>query len=262
MLFLTYKMYRRGWKAPTWICALLGVIAILGTQGWVQGFIKTHILTLGYEYGEQLNKFHETVGKIEDTVRKHQTRLDEHQTDIERQQGVATGLVYRLLQQQRSISKQQSTLNRQQEILSTAGKAVAQTATDISDQQRRLNSVETLVDNIYTRTRIDVMRGTDSNRVCYAVRGSNAVFGVFLLKDVPIANSIQGYFDNLPLKPGIIAFGNVATTVLVGKQSEWEGHEYSFSYVADPRRTNRISRIETRDGVAFADGAALPLPRE
>lgn len=262
LLFLTYKMYGRGWKTPTWVCALLGVIAILGTQGWVQGFIKTHILSLGYEYGEQLGKFHSTVERIENTVNKHQARLDQQQKELALQQVAVTNMLGRLLVQSATLTEQQRRQEDQHVQLAGANKQLTETAKRLSDQQERLSSVEILVNNIYTRTRIDKIQGSESNRVCYAVRGSNAVFGVFLLKEVPIANSIQGYFGNNPLKPGIQAFKNAAVTVLVGKQSDWDNQEFNFSYVADPTQSNVYSRVEVREGAAFIDGLKLPLPRE
>ena len=268
-LVLTIQMYRKEWKAPTWICAILTLLALLGTQEWVQGFFKTGVLGLGVKYGEQLNSFQTTVGQIEETVQSHQRTLDLHQNDIDAQQAQVKQdqanvrkLQDQIVKQQTTLAAQQADTRTQQAEISKTSKQLSEALLTLSEQQKRLGDMETLIDNIYTRTRTDRFSSANSNRFCFAVRASNALWGVFLMSAAPVPNSIQGYYGNMPLKPGMISVANVVAAILTGKESDWTGDGFIFSYVADPRNTNLLTNITQKDGEAYCDGVRLPFPKE
>ena len=268
-LFLTVQMYRKEWKAPTWICAILTLLALLGTQEWVQGFFKTGVLGLGVKYGEQLNSFQATVGQIEETVQSHQRTLSLHQKDIDAQQAQVKQdqanvckLQDQIVKQQTMLTAQQADTRTQQAEISKTSKQLSETLLTLSEQQKKLGDMGTLIDNIYTRTRNDRFSSVNSNRFCFGVRGSNALWGVFLMSAAPVPNSVQGYYGNMTLKPGIFTIDNIVAIVLTGKESDWTQEDFIFSYVANPKNTNLITNITQKDGEAYCDGVRLPLPKE
>ena len=270
LLFLAYKMQRRNWKSPTWICALLGIFALICTQDWVQGFFKTHILSLGYEYGEKLNAFQGTVENIEGTINKHQERLDEHQKDIESQQAQlkAAHEDVRAMQdnarrQQAVLTTQQEKTEQQQAQIGDANRTLMAAQAALVEQQQRLGNAETLINSIFTRSRVDRFVSSETNRFCFLKKGDDAVWAVFLLKEVPIAGTLQGYYGNSAMKPPIMALGrNVVPVVFKGKEADWCKEEFYFTYLSDPRNTQVFKTIHKTNDSVYTDGVLVPLPKD
>ena len=266
LLYLTYKMYRKDWKAPTWICALLGILALLGTQGWVQGFFKTGILSLGYEYGDRLNNYQETVGKIETTVRRHQGVLDrqqgeitEQQTGIKTAQGRITEQQQLMSEQQSKITDQQTALDRQRQELQSAQKDIIDVQGDIRKQQERLADVENLVVDIFSRTRSEVFRPEQTNAVMFITKQDGAHIALFRLAAPPFQSSVEGMYGQTPLlRTSFRVYGNILATVWKAEVSSYSNETYTITYVINPKEKQTFKAITMKEGQVFLDSLRLP----
>lgn len=262
LLGLTYKMYRKEWQHPTWICALLGIVCLLSTQGWVRGFFQTGILTLGYEYGDRLNSFQETVSAIEGTLRRHQSSIDNHQVELGTQQNELLNNQSTMNELISSVQKQQEYITSQQADLDDQGIILAKTALDLDENQKRLGDIEALVENIYNRTRSEKISSGTIDKMLYAYRSTNAIYALFLLSEVPVKGSVQAYFNNNPVKPGFPVNKNLVSFVLSGTSNQWTSTDFFFTYVVDPRQTTPFMKLDNIIGDVYVDGQLYDLPKE
>lgn len=259
LLYLTYRMYKRNWKAPTWICAVLGILAIVAAQPWVQGFLKTNLLTLGFEYGERLNDYQNTVSRIDEIVRKHQDRLDEHQTDIDKQHRQLKTVHDELLLQ-----------------VTTAEAAISNATASLAKQQKDLSDVQYLVRNLFSRAETETFTHTDSNRMFIVenppsnINARAVIF--FQLKKVPIKQSLRLQFHlfSQPFGSYMIA-NNIVYFRWGDAPATAREHPFYVDYVADPSPSNNIIVINgikvSKDEVSITttntgDLEQLAFPRE
>ena len=270
LLYLTYRMYKKEWKAPTWICALLGVLAILSTQGWVQGFFKTGVLTMGYEYGERLNKFQDTVGNIEKTLQSHQDKLDTHQRDIDTQHTTLSETQSKVLTSQKELSSQQASLAeahadiaKAKAEITAAQKDVVQARTDLADQERQLADISVLTKSLFTQMRNDTFKYKGDDRVTVGQKEDGGIRVFYTLAECPIPETIRIQHGTETLRPG--TYKQVKNNVIfcqwvTGSEKTIMDETSYVSYVADPTKSNQTSVVSVdKDGTIFIDGAPYPL---
>lgn len=256
LLFLTYKMYRKEWKSPTWICALLGIVALLGTQEWVQGFFKTGVLTIGYEYGERLNKFQETVGKIELTLQSHQNKLDNHQLEIDQQQQELRNIQEdvkdaqgELKTQQNEVSSAQADVKHAQQQIELAQEAVEQTRSALNEQQKDLTDVQYLVRNLFSKTESELFWHKDTNKMFIVApppekMGCEAIV-VFELSQVPIKQSVRMQYHVYTQPPRSFQVSKNIIMLRWGDNVEkLRKKPFYITYVADHRRSHEVVNLE------------------
>lgn len=273
LLILSHKMYKKDWKMPTCFFAFLGVLALFGTQEWIQGFYKTGILNLLIEYGDRLNKFQDTVGRVEENVKQHQNALAHHQQELFVQQCALSNALSkiavqqnRLVIQQDCVEKHQSSLATQHEQLRSMQTVLSDNQKDISEQQEKIKSVEFLVQNLFSRTRYESYATTDTNRFVHLNRANNTVCWLFFkLNSPPIPNSVQGSFvdgngrGNAPLLPGFTILGNVVGVVFATPWENVKNAKFHITFVEDPKGVELYKTMEVKDEQLLLDGKVFPI---
>lgn len=235
-------------------CLILATIFLLTDPSSFQGFLKTGIIA-------RLNAFGRRIDGIQDALVTQQSELEASQNDLRVQQTELSNTQARvenhqgqLNEQQEKIAKQQKDLEQQQLILETNQVELATTQETIRKQQERLANVETLVTDIYSRTRIETFRAIDTNAICFIEKTDGGLVAVMKLSHCPIRESIQGMYGNTPLRPtSYKLLDNVLATVWKAGSS-FTDDVYTVTYVIDPRNTNHCSRLEVRNSNVFLDG--------
>lgn len=236
-------------------------------------------------------------------------------------QGKLDGQQSKLGDLRASLSAQQSTLESQQSLLVSNENAVqaqitifqtqmAQTRQDITnqlqsaeqlngklsiaetnleDQQKKIGSVESLVQNLYSRTAVELFPLSDSSRVVIQDLKPNTTRIFFLLKDPAVGNSVQGLVQGFgptestsPLKmPGQLVksvfqlvgvsdnyivnttipltrlgnTNNVAITYFICKRDAIpKGCVFELQYVRDISLTNSFKKVEVKNDKVLFDG--------
>lgn len=265
--FLIIAIYglRKKWKGWFITCCLLASICMfLISLDWVQGFVQTQaftsLLRASKQYGEKLNEFQKTTGEMKVQLRQHQDEIDAQQKRLQLQQDHVSKAQGKIKTQQISLDAQhqkiiiqQKSLDSQERELTETQNRLAQTQESIQQQQEHIEDVEFLVRNLFDKTKIEILQASDTNRVAYVSHGDKDIRILFLLEEVPIRNSVHGYFNNSPMKPPIPISRNVAFPIFEAKWDRCKNMEFRFSYVPDPKARGKVSKMEVKDDRLFLD---------
>jgi hypothetical protein len=193
-------------------------------------------------------------------LRQHQDEIYTQQKRLHLQQDQVSKAQEKIKIQQKSIDVQHQKIIIQQESLDSQERELAgiqnrlvQAQERVQQQQKHIEDVEFLVRNLFEKTKIEILRASDTNRVAYVSHGDKAIRILFLLEEVPIRNSVHGYFDNSPMKPPIPTSRNVAFPIFEAKWDDCKNKEFRFSYVPDPKARGKFSKMEVKDDRLFLD---------
>ena len=253
-LFLSYRMYIKGWKVSTSLCVIVGVVTILGAQDWVQGFLKTEVVQLLYSYSAKINSYHKTVGELEVKVREHQNKLDVHQRELDEQQkriiltqGIISNQQSSMAHQANLIIQQELTIKTQTIEVLKAQRDVVETGCKVSEQQRQIDNVDYLVKNLFNNTITEEIQGADTNRILIISHGEGACIIGIKLKYSALPKSVHGVYNSMSFMPSPAQFRNIITAIGVGKKEQWNTGRYYFTYVVDTRETNLVENMLTSE---------------
>ncbi len=263
-------MVRKWWEAGyCFTLMLLAAGLFFSSQDWMQGFIKhealSFLLSVSEKAGQKLDEFQKTTTTVQDQVNQHHGELRKHQAEITGMQSRLATAQNNVEAQEKAIGEQQSLIKSQQIVVSEQQDKLRDTQSSLqaaqeklAEQQRQLADIEVLLRNIYSRTRTEMIRGSDSNRVFYASSTDTACWVFFSLGDVPIHQSVQGYFGNSPMKPGSLSQkGNVVFTVFRSDTNSLKGEEFTFSYLVDVPNSAGRADVTLSNGVPYIGGESF-----
>ncbi|MCF7863821.1 MAG: hypothetical protein K9L89_03420 [Kiritimatiellales bacterium] len=240
-------------------CFGLSAIFLLTDPTSFQGFLKTGIIAKLNSLGRTVDRIQDTLVEQQESLKDHQAEIKSHQQELSEQQIRIASAQSTIQTQQLQVLDQQTKLDSQETQLRNMQMDLIGTQERISKQQSQIEDVEFLVQNFFSKTRTEQFRASDTNRFVHVKHGNGAFFLCFLLEEPAVINSINGYYDNIPMKPIRSNFSNVMYTIMIGKWNEIKELEYNIRYVADTRDIQKYSKMEVIDGKIYLDGKLLLL---
>lgn len=252
---LAYKYFRKEKHPTCWLLVLLGTFILLCSFPWFQGFVKvwidSKINSKLVSLGEQVNQVQATTGEMHGQLAKHQTEIDKHQKELDDVQS-------NIKNAQSEVSKQQTNIAGQYRQIVAVQNELATSQTNLNTQAKKIEDVEFLVNNLFSKTVTKTFSATDTNHV--VVFSSESVTRLFLkLSNVPIKNSIQGIFKSsefgqAPFIPDSWwQYKNIIEANMTGSWERWKNAEFTIQYVTDTRATNMVNNMEIRGNEIWFD---------
>jgi hypothetical protein len=226
-------------KYPTSTVAFLtaGFFFLCGIP-WFQGFVKTWVIS-------NVNAKLQTIGDQVNTVQKStsdmQSRLDDHQKKID-------GHQQELDEIQKDIRGQQSTNATQMQSILALTSAAQSAQSNLEEQEKKLEDVQFLVNNFFSKVEHEMIDGSDTNKVFIARDWGVDKQIALILRHAAIPNSIHGTFEgghylgqnalkaigssNSVLNLVFCNFHNPDLTNMI----------FDLEYVNDDRQTNLFNR--------------------
>jgi hypothetical protein len=249
-LFITKDKLTQGF-----ITLLISVfIFALGTSG-VQQLLRTSLVSKVQssliDYATKLDSFQSNVFIMQDELGHQQKRIDGNQKELTLQQDS-------LRANEASISNRMYEVSMMQKQLETAQKCLA-------DQQKKIENVEYLVNNLFSKTVFEINASTNSNQVIVSA-GTNGWWNCYVkLKNTPIPQSIQ-----LSVSYRGVAVSNFGTipqsrnVLYIPLPPSWELNAtniqdivFRTQYIKDTRYTNVFSEFKLQGTNIIANGEVL-----
>jgi len=243
-------------KYPTGLyIATVGALILLCSLPWFQGFAKTWIIS-------NVNSKLEVLGRQVDTVQasttemhgqlaKHQTKIDEHQKELDDVQ-------VKIRNAQSDVTNQQANITQQYQQISTMQGGLTLAQTKINTQEKKIEGVEFLVDNLFSKTVVEDIPASDVSRVLRLYQSNDVCTVAIKLQFAPVHKSLQVTI-NERLQQQVngltVPYKNI---VLLGlHRFNITNTSFSIKYVQDTRETNLVNSVECRDNNVFADGVLI-----
>jgi hypothetical protein len=212
--------------------AFFGVIACLASQSWFQGVFKTQIISV-----------------ISSTLKKYGEKLDDFQKTT--------------ADMQTELAKQQAETQKAQRELSEAQRS-------LQIQQKKIESVELLVENLFSRTCFETISGSDTQRVVIQPLDGDRKRLFLKLEHVPLKKTIQCLSGGNPflVNSGMLQLSpmqhhrNVAYYGEITGDGNLRTLTFAVQYVKDVQNTNLVKSIELRDKEVFLDGTKVDLDKD
>jgi hypothetical protein len=226
---------------------------------WFQGLAKTWLQSEMYAklttLGQQVNGIQETTGKMQTELSEHQTQIDAHQKELDQQQT-------KIRDAQASVSAQQGYLTNQFLQFSNLQNQLASAQTTILTQQKKIDDVQYLVDNLFSKITYETFSSADTNHFITKQISNGLWYTCLKLKYAPLSGSIQASITDpshiwsmVPKSLGgpLMTRKNIFFHGLVG---DWNINNvvYNLQYVRDDRETNLSQKVEYRGNAIFVDG--------
>lgn len=261
LFFLAWKFFGQEKYPTSTMLAVIGAALLLCSFPWFQGFVKTWLT--GYvnsklaDLGNQVNAVQETTTRMQTELSRHQVQIDDHQNELNFVQA-------RIRTNQVEIVESQQSITNQYQDLFGLQRRIASTQTNLDQQQKKIEDVEFLVENLYSKMEFESFSATDTNHV-FVIWSTNGVAKLLLKLDhIPIPGSIQGSVDSggginrvqsfkQPVKPQ----KNLLYQPLY--DYDLKTTSFSFQYVKDTRETNVIvlRKIQLVDKYLFVNDEFL-----
>ena len=261
-IFLFYFAYRffEKEKFPTSsMFALIGVFILVCSFPWFQGFVKTWVIS---DVNSKLTSLGQQVNDVQASTSEMQKQLGYHQSEIEKSQRELNDVQTKIRNAQLDVAKQQTNITEQYYQISTVQAGLASAQTNIDLQEQKIEDVQFLVDNLFSKTAYENFPASDTNHVISFTLKDGSIRQAIKLQYVLIPESLQVIVtssgvpqtENQLIKP----YKNVFFNELHGY--DINNTSYSIKYVKDARTTNLVESVELRDGVFYLDGIAFPFP--
>lgn len=234
-------------KYPTsTLFGLVGAFFILCSFPWFQGFAKTWIVSNVNSklkaLGDQIDDVQKTTGEMHGELSKHQKQIDEHQEELDTVQG-------KIRKTQSEVADSQIDITNQYFRLSSIQQDIGIAQTNLDAQQKKIEDVEFLVNNLYSKTESETISGNDTNRVFLLKDWGDVKRFGFLLKHAAIPKSIHGIMSGgslmgqTPLLAITANHVNFFVTSFTG--IDVKNTTFEFQYVRDTRETNSVRSFLT-----------------
>lgn len=243
LFYFAYRLFEKDHVGKSSTFALIGVVILFCSFPWFQGFVKSWISARMdarlAALGQQVNDVQSTTTAMQRELSEHQVRIDEHQKQLDEAQG-------KFLKNQDEFSKQQSDLKNQFQQMINLQTNLNVAQSNILNQEEQIQDVQYLVNNLFSKTVVENLSGSDTNNVLVINRTNGLPMVFFRLKHVPIVSSVHcvvsGSGQQFPLKPFRGTTQNLLGTF-------WEGSDprvnnFTFEYVGNSRETNLMGNTE------------------
>lgn len=262
LLVLTFKLVHKEKYSFALIVFITAIGAFLLSATWFQGLMKTGVIgavtsTLKI-YGDRLDGFQNTITTMGNELADHQSKIDEQQKLLGDQEA-------KIQDAQTNIALQQQNITNQYYTISSVQGDLAAAQTNLDTQAAKIQDVEFLVDNLFSKTVFENISGDDTNKAVAItnVDGREMVF--IKLEHIPIQESIQitvndyaGVVD-IPMEleqREFVTYKNLIYAGLYGYNVQKAA--FYIKYVQDTRQTNIINTIVWQNGWLYGDGKMLP----
>jgi len=243
LFYYSYRLLEKDHLGKSSTFALLGVVILFCSFPWFQGFVKSWISARIdarlAALGQQVNDVQSTTTAMQKELSEHQVKIDEHQKQLDDAQS-------KFLKSQDEIARQQTGLSNQLQRTSILQASLDSVQTNVLNQEDQIQDVQFLVNNLYSKTVVENISGSDTNNVFVINRTNGPPLVFFRLKHIPIANSVRGIASasggQFPLMP----FSGNTQNMLV---TYWNGPDpranaYNFEYVNNSKDTNLMGDAE------------------
>lgn len=261
LLVLTFKLVHKE-KFPFALFVFISALAsFLLSATFFQGLMKTGVISTVVStlklYGNRLDDFQTTITNMGNELSKHQTQIETQQMALANQE-------IKIQTAQTNITSQQENIANQYQQISSVQSDLAIAQTNLNVQAVKIQNVEFLVDNLFSKMVFEDISASDTNRFAsiHQTNGTDVVF--FLLKNAPIPGSFQGTIKgggglNIPqtMENPVQTTKNFLLWHLSG--FDLKQTSFSFQYVKDTRETNLFQKLEVRDNIIFLDGKPIGL---
>jgi hypothetical protein len=255
LLVLTFKLVHKEKYSFAFFVFVVAVASFLLTATWFQGLMKTGVISTVVStlklYGNRLDDFQTTITGMGDELSKHQTQIGV-------QQKVLADQETKIQNSQTNIAFQQENIASQYQQISTVQSELATAQTNLNLQAIKIQDVEYLVDNLFSKMVFENISASDTNQVAFINITNERDEAFIKLQYVPIEGSIQLFVSpgegmNIPTRVPVAvgAYKNILLQGLV----KFDKNKASFSilYVKDTREKNLYQKIEVRDDNCFID---------
>jgi hypothetical protein len=258
--------------AYAFVIFLISVLTCFCGLSGVQALLKTHLLWQVTDslkaYSEKIDKFQNTVAEMHQSLSQQQSELTSNQftmlsdlnavqTKIAKQQDELTTIQTKIRNAESNVVSQQADITNQFHRISTVQSELTAAQTNVNAQAARLDDLDSLVSSLFSKTEVEKLTGTDTNRVVIIhLAGSERVF--FKMQFAPVPYTVEGIsmgggtFEPAPLLPSSLSqFENILIVSFSGINVETATFE--FRYIKDIRQTNLVHTIalQTTNIVSF-----------
>jgi hypothetical protein len=257
-LWLAYRNFEKGKQAASVVFGVIGALFLVSGLPWFQGVAKTwmvgNINTRMEALKEEVAKAQATAGELRAQLADHQKQIAAHQQELESARIGLEETHGRVA----DITNQFSRLETMESGLKTA-------QTNVDLQQRKIQDVEYLVDNLFSKLVIEEIRGSDTDRVVQVSHTNDAYRVAIILQHVPIERSIQLEYVNglgLPIPqtftPQKEVYKNIVFMCL--HKANPETDLFTVRYYQDTRNPELARLIKASDGAVAVDGMYVDFP--
>jgi hypothetical protein len=159
---------------------------------------------------------------------------------------------------QTNIASQQENITHQYQEISAVQNNLATAQTNLNTQAAKIQDVEFLVDNLYSKMVFENFSVSDTNHAL-SMHLTNDIYEVVVkLQNVPIPRSIQGTIipgDGFNIPQSMVNPIESTKNLLFDQLHGYDLNKtsFSFQYVKDSRETNLIQNVEVRENQIFID---------
>jgi hypothetical protein len=214
------------------------------------GVISTVVSTLKL-YGNRLDDFQTTITGMGNELSNHQSQIVIQQRALADQEG-------KIQSAQTNVASQQENITNQYRQISSVQSDLAIAQTNLNVQAAKIQNVEFLVDNLFSKMVFAHFSTSDTNQVATVNITNDADQVIVKLTSAPIPGSIQTY-----IRPGgpFDIPQNIQTPLVVYKnvimyrvyKYDMKTTLFSIQYVIDTRETNLFQTIVVRGKQCFVD---------
>jgi seryl-tRNA synthetase len=263
-LVLAYRLVHKEKYAAFWYVCLMAAASFLCGQPWFQGLAKTWIIS---NVNSKLQAIGSQIDEVQKTTQQMQEQLSSHQKQITQSQKELEAVQTQIRNTQLKVMGSQADITNQYHELFALQRQLAITQTNLDSQEKKLEDVEYLVSNIFSKTANETIHGEDTNRICILNNWGSIKRIAFLLEHAAVPNSISGILWSpgtlvqIPILPIRTSNHNLILSSF-DNLDNLKGAEFHFQYVADTRDTNLIRNVSlegTNAVILFKDGTRLQV---
>ncbi len=133
---------------------------------------------------------------------------------------------------------------------------VASAQTNLDSQQKKIETVEFLVDSLFSKMTFETILGSDTNRVFIHHEADGNLQAYFVLHSAPIRGSLQATARDQFSTPFTYPIGLIRNIAVQRFGAGWklDTGTFTFQYVRDTRETNLFQRAGFEEHNLFIDG--------
>ncbi len=151
-------------------------------QGWAKAYFASNLRAKLAALGEQVNTVQAATTEMQGQLDIHQKQINEHQTELNSVQSKIRKTQSEVMESQNEITNQYDRLSAMQEVVSVA-------QTNLEVQQKKIEDVEYLASNLFSKTVKENMNISNTNRVIFLKDFGDAKRFGFLLSHAAIPAS-------------------------------------------------------------------------
>ena len=242
---------------------ILSALFFFCSLSGVQSLLKTGMLWTVSErltkYGEKIDSFQLAMADMRNQLSDQQGQILTNQNKIELAQLAIANQQTSVNAQQIAIGEQEASVTNQYQKIFTLQSQLAVAQTNLSSQAAKIQGVEFLVENLFSKMVFENIPASDTNRIAFVSVTNDRAQVLIKLQHTPISGSLQIFVtseDSLNSLQRVRVAPTTYKNILFQDLYKYDATRTAFSiqYVRDTRVTDVFQTIEVKGRQCFLDG--------